>query len=184
MTRYIVLLRGINVGGNNMIPMAGLKAALERQGFENVVTYLASGNVLLDADITDETALKAACEQTILDVFGLDIPVCVISAADLREAMQHAPAWWNKAPDTRHDAFFVIPPTTTAELFAIVGESKAEYERVDCYGRVIFWSAPMATFSRTRWSKITRTKEAYRAITVRNANTALKLAELAGGTQP
>jgi len=68
----------------------------------------------------------------------------------------------------------------TAEVIcAHVGAVKEEYEKADYHGRVIFWSAAMATFSRTRWSKIPKDKSMYRAITVRNANTTLKLAELA-----
>ena len=69
---------------------------------------------------------------------------------------------------------------TAAEICAHVGTVKEEYEKAASYGNVIFWSAPMATFSRTRWSKISKDKTMYRAITVRNANTALKLSELAG----
>ena len=179
MLKYIALLRGINVGGKNKIIMADLKSSCERQGFENVVTYINSGNIIFDSDITDETVLKAICEKRISADFGLDIVVCIISAADLREALANAPAWWNEAPDARYDAFFVIPPMTAAEICAKVGEARAEYEKAHYYGKVIFWSAPMATFSRTRWSKITKDKAIYSAVTVRNANTALKLAELA-----
>ena len=178
MTRYISLLRGINVGGNNIIMMSDLKAAFERRGFRNVTTYINSGNVLFDSDL-DEITVKTACEALISESFGLDIPVCIISAADLKEALSHAPEWWNKAPDTRHDAFFVIPPVTAAEICAHVGAVKEEYESVAHHGRVIFWSAPMATFSRTRWAKISKDKAMYRAITVRGANTALKLDVLA-----
>ena len=54
MTRYIALLRGINVGGKNIIKMADLTAAFERQGFGNVVTYINSGNVLFDSKDDDE----------------------------------------------------------------------------------------------------------------------------------
>ena len=178
MTRYTALLRGINVGGKNMIKMADLKAAFEGQGFQGVTTYINSGNVLFDSEL-DESTAKAICEKLIAEDFGLDIPVCVISATELNHALADAPDWWNRAPDARHDAFFVIPPMTAAEICGHVGAVKEEYEKVACSGRVIFWSAPMATFSRTRWSKITKDKAMYRAITVRNANTALKLAALA-----
>ena len=178
MTRkYIALLRGVNVGGKRKIIMADLKSAFERRGFQNVVTYINSGNIIFDSDM-DETSLKAACERSISIDFGIDIPVFVISAEDLHKALTHAPAWWNNAPYTRHDAFFVIPPMTAADICAHVGEVKEEYERVDYYGKVIFWSAHMATFSRTRFSKISKDKAMYGAITVRNANTALKLMEL------
>jgi uncharacterized protein (DUF1697 family) len=180
MFRYIALLRGINVGGNNIIKMSGLKAAFEQYGFLNVRTYINSGNVFFESGL-DEPAAKAACEKLILDNFGLSIPVCVISAADTIDALAHAPDWWGKEPDTKHDAFFVIPPVTAEEIFAHVGAAKEEYEKAAYHGRVIFWSAPLATYSRTRWSKLSKDKTMYRAITVRNANTALKLAELAGG---
>jgi uncharacterized protein (DUF1697 family) len=179
MTRYIALLRGVNVGGKNIIKMAELKAAFERHGFKNVVTYINSGNVLFDSESTDEAALKDICEKLIKDSFGFDIPVCVIGNSDLREAVEHAPAWWNNMPDAKHDAFFVIWPMTAAEICAHVGEAKEDYEKVAYHGRVIFWSAPIATFSRTRWSKLSKDKSMYNAVTVRNANTTLKLAELA-----
>lgn len=72
----------------------------------------------------------------------------------------------------------IIPPTTVAEVFRIVGEIKPEYEKVDHYGRVVFWSAPIRTFSRTRWSKIVGST-VYGSITIRNANTVKKLLQLA-----
>ena len=67
---------------------------------------------------------------------------------------------------------------TAEEVCKQVGEVKPEYEKVTCNGKMIFWSAPIATFSRTRWSKIVQNKAAYNAITIRNANTTKKLATL------
>jgi len=177
-TTFIALLRGINVGGKNKINMAELRAAFERQGFQEVETYINSGNVIFKSDL-DESATRALCEQLIAEDFGLTIPVCVISATDLKETLANAPEWWSKTPDTRHDAFFTLPPMTAEEICAHVGAVKEEYEKVSFHGRVIFWSAPMATYSRTRWSKISKDKTMYNAITVRNANTAIKLSELA-----
>ena len=138
MVRYIALLRGINVGGKNIIKMADLKAAFERQGFGNVITYINSGNVLFDSENEDETAIKETCEILILESFGLEIPVCVISSADLCEMLNHAPEWWNNMADARHDAFFVLPPITAEEICTHVGIVKEEYESVAYYGRVIF----------------------------------------------
>jgi len=181
MTRYIALLRGVNVGGKHIVKMADLKAAFEGHGFGNVTTYINSGNVLFDSGAWDVTALQNICEKIIAESFGLDIPVCVISAGELAESLKRAPEWWNKGPDARHDVFFVIPPAAASEIVAHVGEAKEEYEKADYYGRVIFWSAPVATFSRTRWSKISKDKAMVRAVTARNANTALKLSALANG---
>lgn len=180
MQNYIVLLRGVNVGGKNKVAMPPLKSALERRGFERVVTYLNSGNVVLDSPY-DEAETKAVCEAEIAGAFGLDIVVCVLSAEDLEQALEHAPEWWNDDRDSKHNALFVIPPATAEQISCSVGEGKPEYERVSFYGRIIFWSAPLATFSRTRWSKVVQNKAAYQAITIRNANTVLKLLELSGG---
>jgi len=72
----------------------------------------------------------------------------------------------------------------TAEVVcAQIGEIKPEYEKIAYHGKVIFWSAPIATFSRTRLTKIVYSKTINNSITVRNANTALKLATLAGETE-
>lgn len=178
MTRYIALLRGVNVGGGNKISMPALKAAFLRHGFENVVTYINSGNILFDSALTSQAA-KSACEDIIAADFGLQITVGIFPSADLAEALAHAPNWWNSGKDAKHNAIFVIPPATAEEVVASVGDIKPEYERVAHHGNIIFWSAPLATFSHTRWSKIVGNKAVYRLITIRNANTAQKLAALA-----
>ena len=180
MIKYIALLRGINVGGKNIIKMAELKTAFKQRGFHNISTYINSGNILFNSEL-DEPVVKAVCEKLIAEDFKLEIPVCVIAAVDLFDALSHAPDWWGSDPDARHDAFFIIPPMTAEQIVAHIGQIKEEYENLAYHGRVVFWSAPMATFSRTRVSKITKDKAMYCSITVRNANTAKKLAELAGG---
>jgi uncharacterized protein (DUF1697 family) len=69
---------------------------------------------------------------------------------------------------------------TATEFCTHVNTSNDEYERTAYYVRVIFWSAPIATFSKTHWSKISTSKDMYRAITIRNANTTIKMAKLSG----
>lgn len=180
MEKFIALLRGVNVGGKNKISMTELKAAFELHGFSSVATYINSGNILFESEKDDCGPLKADCEAIIKDRFGLSIAVNIIPAKDLIAALSHAPGWWNTDAGSRHNAIFVIPPATARDVFAQVGAAKPEYEKVDHYGRVIFWSAPIDTFSHTRWSKIVGTS-VYDSITIRNANTAVKLAQLAGG---
>jgi uncharacterized protein (DUF1697 family) len=211
MTRYIALLRGVNVGGNNKIAMPELKAAFTATGFENVSTYINSGNVFFNSAL-DEATAQSLCERTIAATFGLNISVGVITTGELRAALKNAPDWWNIGADIKHNAIFVIDPASAERVCADVGETKPEYEKIAYHGKVVFWSAPLATFSRTRWSKITGHRATYnrtprekgrralnramllrtiqrrfaaffaakcRAITIRNANTTLKLLELA-----
>ncbi|GHV35260.1 hypothetical protein FACS18949_12870 [Clostridia bacterium] len=181
MTRYIALLRGVNVGGNNKIAMPELRTAFETAGLTNVATYINSGNVIFDSALDEKTA-QSLCERAIADKFGLNISVGIITADELRGALANAPEWWNN-DDSKHNAIFVIAPATAENVCAEVGEAKPEYEKIAHFGKIIFWTAPLATFSRTRWSKITKHRAEYEAITIHNANTALKLLELSGGSK-
>ena len=176
MEKYIALLRGVNVGGKNTVPMRELKSLFEQAGFSDVSTYINSGNVIFTAE-GPEDALKAQCERIIEQHFGFAVTVMVISAAALKDAVSHAPDWWGADPDSTHNALFVIPPATAESIMAEVGATKPEYEKVAGSGPVIFWSAPRKTWSRTRYSKIVGTR-AYSDITIRNANTARKLSAM------
>ncbi|MFT4221375.1 DUF1697 domain-containing protein [Dysgonomonas sp.] len=84
MTKYVALLRGINVGGNNMIKMPELKQAFISIGMQDVSTYIQSGNVLFSSDKGEEE-LKPRLENTIQKSFGLDIPVILRSIPQLEK---------------------------------------------------------------------------------------------------
>lgn len=177
METYISFLRGVNVGGKNKISMSELKAELEKNGFTDVLTYINSGNIIFTSDNINEQELKENCETIIINRFQLNISVAIINAKELIATFEHAPFWWNADTNSKHNAIFVIPPTTVEEVCKEVGEIKPEYEQVEFYNRVIFWSAPRGTFSRTRWSKVSSTS-VYNRITIRNANTVNKIIQL------
>lgn len=177
MQKYIALLRGINVGGKNKISMPELKAAFEDIGYNEVITYINSGNVIFSTKNDNEETLRKNCESIIADRFNLNITVTIISAKDLAIALQNAPIWWDKDINSKNNAIFVIPPYSAAEIIEQVGIAKPEYEQIGYYGQVIFWSAAIETFSKTRWAKIVG-KPAYNNVTIRNANTTKKLLEL------
>jgi uncharacterized protein (DUF1697 family) len=176
MTRYIALLRGINVGGNNKIDMKELAAAFAQAGFFDVHTYINSGNVIFLSEM-DAAAAQSACEDLIAERFGLSIAVAVLAAEDLTDALAHAPDWWGKTPDTKHSAIFVIPPAKAEDILAEMGEIKPEYERITHHGNLIFWSAPLKTFSRTQYSSSPK-RTTYQKVTIRNHTTAYKLADI------
>lgn len=180
MIKYIAFLRGVNVGGKNKIPMPELKRVFEKQGFLDVRTYINSGNILFSSDSNVVLSLQKKCRRAIFDAFHVDIPVAIISADDLKEALSHAPKWWDNDINSKHNAIIVIAPASSAAVIKAVGEAKPEYEKVFCHGQVIFWSAPINTFSRTRWSKVASTA-VYSDITIRNVNTTKKLLALSLG---
>lgn len=175
--KYIALLRGINVGGNNRVAMPVLKECFESLGFNNVLTYINSGNVIFESDKSDKRSLIKLCEGAIENKFGFRVICSVISAEELADAIAHAPEWWGTDTGDKHNALFVIPPETPATIMKEVGAAKPEYEKIATHGNVIFWTAPLKTFSRTRYSKIVSTKM-YQFITIRNSNTTKKLVEL------
>ncbi len=178
MHKYILLLRGINVGGKNTVSMKVLKALLEENGFLDVTTYINSGNVIFSSESTDYEFLKKKIEALILVSFNLELSVAIVSAKALSEALDHAPDWWDIDPTAKNNAIFVIPPTTVEQVLKQVGESKPEYEKTGYYENVIFWTAPLETFSKTRWSKVVKSS-VYDQITIRNSNTVKKLVEIA-----
>lgn len=172
--KYIAFLRGINVGGKNKIPMPELKKSFEEIGFLEVVTYINSGNVIFSSDIEDIGELIKKCESIIVDKFTLNIPVTVVSVSDLETTLEKAPEWWNIDKDSIHYAIFLISPISVEEVYEGVGEIKPEFESIAHHNNVIFWSAPLKTFSKSRWSKVA-SSSVNNNVTIRTANTVNKL---------
>src|SRR5690242_6341632 len=100
-TRFLALLRGINVGGRNKVPMADLRTAIEDAGHTDVTTYIQSGNVLFRSS-TPRAALEADIERVLERRFGFPIVVVVRSHAQLRSIVERAPANFGKEPARYH----------------------------------------------------------------------------------
>jgi uncharacterized protein (DUF1697 family) len=89
-TTWVALLRGINVGGNNKVPMADLRAMCIGLGYDNVESYIQSGNVVFDAS-GSEASVIAEVEAALLATFGLKLSVVVRSAAELVDLVARNP---------------------------------------------------------------------------------------------
>ena len=97
--RYIAILRGINVGGNRKVPMAELKAACQKASFQNVRTYIQSGNVIFDAEEQEPSGLEVKIQEIIAETFGFDVPVIVRSVEEWFESINNNPFWKEKDAD-------------------------------------------------------------------------------------
>ena len=111
MNTYVILIRGINVGGKNIVPMAGLRKCLEELGFSNVSTYIASGNVFIKSDKhADE--VKDQIEQLLPENFKLDdefIKVLVLTHKQLQTIIENKPRGFGEQPEKYHsDAIFLM----------------------------------------------------------------------------
>jgi uncharacterized protein (DUF1697 family) len=91
MTIYIAILRGINVSGAKPLKMEALRLTLQKQGFENVTTYIQSGNVFFSYYETSTWQLAAKITESIKTDFGFDVPVIVLSAAELQVIIENNP---------------------------------------------------------------------------------------------
>lgn len=91
-TRWIALLRGINVGGGNRLPMADLRVTMAELGFERVTTYIQSGNIVFDADDADEQRLAERLAAAIADRHGTSVPVVLRTAAEIGRVAERHPA--------------------------------------------------------------------------------------------
>ncbi|MRS02830.1 DUF1697 domain-containing protein, partial [bacterium] len=101
---YIVLLRGINVGGKNKVVMSELKKCLEVLGYSNVQTYIASGNVILDSD-KSSLEVKTRIEKVLPEKFDLNdelIKVLVLSRDQFQDIINHKPDGFGEQPDVYH----------------------------------------------------------------------------------
>ncbi|MFN8449616.1 MAG: DUF1697 domain-containing protein [Anaerolineae bacterium] len=178
MDTFVVLLRGINVGGKNKVPMADLKKCLEQLGFFNVSTYIASGNVILESD-QPPAQIKAAIELGLPQCFRLDneiIKVLVLTRNQLQAIIENKPEGFGEQPEKYHsDAIFLIDVESAQAMPAF-----SPREGVDFVWQgdgVIYSQRLSAQRTKSRLSKIMAAPE-YKSMTIRNWNTTTKLLEL------
>lgn len=179
MKRYIAFLRGINISGKNKIPMAELKKGFETLSFEEVKTYLNSGNVIFSSNEDDIEKFTNQIEIMIKKQFTLDIPVFVISREELEDILYNAPDWWgNENKEIYDNLIFIMPPATFAEVYREIGEPKEGLEKTKDYKEAIFWSFSRKDYQKTNWWSKTASANIRDRITIRTANTVRKAVRL------
>jgi uncharacterized protein (DUF1697 family) len=177
MTQYVALLRGINVGGNNMISMKALAACFEKQGLRDVSTYIQSGNALFAAPAAGRAQLTRRIEKVLSSTFAYRACVVLRTLAEMRDTVQRAPDGFGTAPDVyRYDVIFLKEPLTAAAAI----DSVATRQGVDDTH-----AGPGALYFRRLVSKAAQSQLAkigsspiYKEITIRNWNTTTKLLAL------
>ena len=177
--RYVVLLRGINVGGKNPVPMARLRQVLEDMGYEDVSTYIASGNVILRSD-AGRDRIKQQIEAALPAAFTLDsalIAVLVLTAAELRAVVDDRPEGFGDQPDRYHsDAIFLmgIDADTAMEAF----NPREGVDTIWPGTGVIYSQRLSAERTKSRLNRV-MASPLYKSMTIRNWATTTKLATLA-----
>lgn len=141
LTTYIALLRGINVGGNNKLPMRDLAALLEGLGLRNVKTYIQSGNVVFQSEGGAAAALSAAITDAIRQSHGFAPYVLILDSAALAAAVAANPFPEGEAEPKSLHLFFMdsVPRAYDADAIERV---KAPSERYRLIGQVFYLHAP------------------------------------------
>jgi uncharacterized protein (DUF1697 family) len=175
---FVALLRGINVGGKNIIPMRDLKRCLEELDLENVSTYIASGNVLFSSSLPAD-GIGARIEAALSRRFKLDdaiVRVLVLSRKQLQAVVDRKPKGFGEHPEKFHsDAIFLMGIDAADALPAF--SPREGVDKVWPGKGVIYSQRLSAMRTKSRLNRI-MASPLYKSMTIRNWNTTVKLSEL------
>ncbi len=175
----MALLRGINVGGRNIVAMADLRAAFEAAGYGSVGTYIQSGNVVFESDAPGEEK-EGAIEGMLERRFGVPLVVVVRSHRELDRVVHQAPDRFGADPGTYHsDVIFLKAPLSSRQAMAVV-ELREGVDRAWPGDGVLYFSRVSGRRTQSRMGRIVGTPE-YASMTIRNWNTTTRLLALLDG---
>ena len=178
MARYVALLRGVNVGGKNLIPMPALKSAFEEAGFADVRTYIQSGNVVFGSPTSSQAELTRRVERMLRSAFDhYDASVVLRSRSQMRGIVEKRPKGFGSEPGTyRYDVLFLKSPITAKTVTASV-PTKEGVDRIWPGSGVVYFSRLTSRAVQSRLSRVV-SMPIYQQMTIRNWNTTTKLLEL------
>lgn len=180
MNTYVVLLRGINVGGKNKIPMTQLSRFLEEQGCSHVTTYIQSGNAIVQSKL-DAKTLSRAIEKNLPREFKLDssmVKVLVLTNEQLQRIVDKKPKGFGDQPEKYHSDVIFLMGIGAGEAMQVF-EPREGVDKVWPGDLAIYSQRLSAKRTKSRLSKIVGTS-AYQSMTIRSWNTTTKLLNLLG----
>ena len=177
MKKYVALLRGINVGGKNLIKMTDLKACFQALGLEDVSTYIQSGNVLFSADRSEQARLTIQIEEALSKTFNYKSRVVLRSHKQMKEIVARAPKSFGNDPATyRYDVIFLKAPLTAVEAMKSV-TAKEGVDQAFAGQGVLYFSRLISKASQSHLTRIIG-MAVYQDMTIRNWNTTTRLLSL------
>lgn len=167
--KYVALLRGINVGGNNKLAMKNLKVIFEDLGFINVSTYINSGNVLFESPEANQQMLATTIEAAIHDATSLSVKTLVKSAAEIAQVAKLLPAEWVNDVTQRTEVMFFWDEAPQKDIPSLIKTR----EGVDCLlyaNGVLIWNISRINYSKSALRDFI-SNPLYKLMTGRNCNT-------------
>ena len=170
---YVALLRGINVGGKASIQMARLKLTFENLGFDNVKTFINSGNVIFTSDKKDSAQLVTLIEKAVKTDFGLAVPVTLRNINQMDVLMKELPEDWLNDNQTKCDVLFLWDEIDSPDALQFV-QIKPEIEDLLYVPGALLWRIGREHINRGSMLKLVGT-EPYKKMTIRNPNSVRKI---------
>ncbi len=175
--KLVALLRGINVGKSVRVPMNELKILLAKLGAADVITYLNSGNLVFESD-GETLGLSQSIERELKKAFGPQVPVAICYSQEISAIAKSIPKTW-QGDETQQTYVVYLPDDVASPRLVSELPVKHEYVTFRYAHKAIIWNIKKENFNRSQITKIA-THKAYGRMTIRNVNTARKLAELSG----
>lgn len=177
--KYIVLLRGVNISGKNKVSMGELKTEVESLGYNKVLTYLNSGNLILSTD-KDRSVIMSEIKSLLSSKFNIDTQVVIVSLNELESILSKSPSWWGTSDKSVYDnIIFLTEGTTTKEVIDVIGEPTENIDKILPLENAIFWSFDLKNYRKSSWWIKTASTSIKDKITIRTGNTMKKVFELA-----
>ena len=173
---FVALLRGVNVGGKNNLSMSALKTNLSKAGFEDVTTYINSGNVLFTSSQTDARKLETNIERLLTTQHKLECKVVVRSLSEMKKLVESLPANWKGDESWAHNVMFLRHSIDSKDVLKELAP-KPEIEKVLYRPGAVLWSARRSDIKQSTMNKLS-SRKIFQHMTVRNPNTTRKLYEL------
>ena len=173
LTVFVALLRGVNVGGNNMISMRSLKESFETLGFANVSTYINSGNIIFQSKENDPRKLERKIEQMLSSDYQLNSKVVVRSLAEMEKLVKALPGNWNDDSALRYNVVFLRHSIDSEKILEEL-PANSDIEEVLYRPGTLLWSVQASEANRSRFVKLS-SRKIFQDMTIRNLNTTRKL---------
>ncbi|MEM5563829.1 DUF1697 domain-containing protein [Psychroserpens sp. AS72] len=173
MIKFIILIRGINVGGHKKVQMSELRELLAKVGFQDVKTYIQSGNIILNAS-EENSKVESKVKQTIQSHFGFDVPVIAKTRAELKRIFDACPF----SEEKKENSYFVmlsdIPEAELIDEVKTITYVNEEYQILnDC---IYFYSS--IGYGNSKFNMNVFEKKLNVKATSRNYKTMVKLLSL------
>jgi len=175
-TVFVALLRGVNVGGNNMISMKSLKESFETMGFTNVSTYINSGNIIFQSKEDDPRKLEKKIEQMLSSEYQLEPKVVLRSLSEMEKLVKALPQNWGDNSDWRFNVIFLRHSIDSEKILDEL-PANSDIEEVLYRPGTLLWSVQASEANRSKFVKLS-TRKSFKDMTVRNLNTTRKLYDL------